>query len=150
MLSMPFRLLRCTVPLLAAGLAACAGASQNNPFERNVAPTDYRADILAFLRTYLNDPTNVRQASLTQPSLQRVGRDERYVACVRFNARKSDGRYAGLIDTAAVFNSSGKLDRFIDLTPDETAADAALRESLGATCRTAAYQPFPELERLTR
>jgi hypothetical protein len=138
------------MPLLAAFLAACAGASQNNPFERNVAPTDYKGDILAFLRTYLNDPTHVRQASLTQPSLQRVGPEERYVACVRFNARKSDGRYAGLIDTAAVFNPSGRLDRFIDLTPDETAADAALRESLGATCKTAAHQPFPELERLTR
>ena len=147
---MPLRLLRCTTLLLAAGLAACAGAGQPNPFERNVPPSDYKADILAFLRTYLNDPTNVRQASVAPPSLQRVGREERYVACVRFNARKSDGRYAGLIDTAAVFSTSGRLDRFLDLTPDETAADAALRESLGATCKTAAYQPFPELERLTR
>jgi hypothetical protein len=144
------RLLRCATLLLAAGLAGCAGAGQPNPFERNVPPTDYKADILAFLRTYLNDPTNVREASVTQPTLQRLGRDERYVACVRFNARKSDRRYAGLLNTAAVFNTSGKLDRFIDLTPDETAADAALRESLGATCKTAAYQPFPELERLTR
>jgi hypothetical protein len=145
---MPSRLLRCSVLLLAAAIAGCA--SQRSPFERNTPPADYKGDILAFLRTYLNDPTNVRDASVTPPALQRVGPEERYTACVRFNARRSDGRYAGLINTAAVFNTSGKLDRFIDLTPDETAADAALRVQLGDVCKTAAYQPFPELERLAR
>jgi len=145
---MTFRLLRCIILVLVGSLAGCAG--QRNPFEINTTPTNYKSDILAFLRTYLNDPTNVREASVTPPALQRVGRDERYVACVRFNARRSDRQYAGLLDTAAVFNPSGRLDRFIDLTPDETAADAALRTQLGDVCKTAAYQPFPELERLTR
>ncbi|MPZ57996.1 MAG: hypothetical protein GEU91_16180 [Rhizobiales bacterium] len=145
---MVLRPLRWATLILAAGIAACAG--QRDPFERNSAPANYKADILAFLRTYLNDPTNLREAAVTPPSLQRVGRDERYAACVRFNARRSDGKYAGLLDTAAVFNTSGKLDRFIDLTPDETAADAAIREQLRDVCKTAAYQPFPELERLTR
>lgn len=145
---MTFRPLRWIVLVLAAGLAACAG--QRNPFERNTAPADYKSDILSFLRTYLNDPTNVREAGLTQPTLQRVGREQRYAVCVRFNARRSDGRYAGVLDTAAVFNTSGKLDRFIDLTPDETAADAAIRDELRGVCKAAAYQPFPELERLTR
>jgi hypothetical protein len=146
---MTVRPLRCIILVLAAGtIAACAG--QHNPFERNTAPSNYKSDILAFLRTYLNDPTNVREASVTPPSLQRVGRDERYVACVRFNARRSDGRYGGLLDTAAVFNTSGRLDRFLDLTPDETAADAALRTQLGGVCKSAVHQPFPELERLTR
>ena len=145
---MTSRLLRCTVLVLAAGIAACAG--QRDLFERNRPPADYKSDILAFLRTYLNDPTNVREASVSQPALQRFGGSERYLACVRFNARRTDGRYAGLLNTAAVFNTSGKLDRFIDLTPDETAADAAQRVQLGDVCKTAAYQPFPELERLTR
>lgn len=141
-----FRILMVVVP--AAAIAACAG--QSSPFERNTVPANYKSDILAFLRTYLNDPTRVREAGVTQPSVQRVGRDERYIVCVRFNARRSDGGYAGLIETAAVFNPSGRLDRFLDLTPDETAADAALRTQLGGVCKTAAYQPFPELERLTR
>jgi len=134
--------------VFALGIAGCAG--QRDLFERNTMPANPKTDILAFLRSYLNDPTNVRDASLTQPSLQRVGGQDRYMVCVRFNARKSDGRYAGLIETAAVFNPSGRLDRFLDLTPDETAADAALREQLGSVCKIATYQPFPELERLTR
>lgn len=134
--------------MLATGLAACA--SQGNPFDRSPAPpANYKSDILALLRTYLNDPTNVREAALTQPSLQRVGSNQRYIVCVRFNARKSDGQYAGLIDSAAVFHE-GRLDRFVNLTPDETAPDADLRKELGGVCKTAAYQPFPELERLTR
>jgi hypothetical protein len=141
--------LRYMVLMVAAGLAACA--SQGTPFDRKPSPpTNYKSDILALLRTYLNDPTNVRQAALTQPSLQRVGHEQRYIACVRFNARKSDGRYAGVLDSVAVFDDNGKLTRFINLTPDETAPDAALRVQLGEVCKTATYQPFPELERLTR
>src|SRR5687768_6695831 len=126
---MTVRMRNCIALVLAAAIAGCTG--QRTPFEANTAPTNYKSDILAFLRTYLNDPTNVREAGVTQPALQRVIREERYVACVRFNARGSDGRYAGLINTAAVFNPSGRLDRFIDLTPDETAADAAVRTQLG-------------------
>jgi len=145
---MELRLLRCAMLVLVAGLSACAG--QQNPFETTQAPTNYKADILAFLRTYLNDPTNVREAAVAEPTLQTVDGDRRYIACVRFNARRLDRRYAGLLNTAAIFNPSGKLDRFIDLTADPAAPDAAVRAHLSDVCRTAAYQPFPELERLTR
>jgi len=142
------RLLRCATLALIIGLSACA--SQRSPFESTQAPRNYRSDILAFLRTYLNDPTNVREAAVAEPSLQTVEGDQRYIACVRFNARRLDGRYAGLLTTAAIFDNSGKLTRFIDLTPDPAAPDAAVRTRLGDVCRTAPYQPFPELERLTR
>ena len=144
---MALRRFRLATLLLASGLAACAG--QRDLFESNPAPPNYKPDILAFLRTYLNDPTNVRDAALSEPSERRVLGMQRYVVCVRFNARKSDGKYAGLLDTAAVFRV-GRLDRFIDLTPDETASDAALRDELRGVCKTATYEPFPELERLTR
>lgn len=146
---MDLRLFRCATILLIAGLSACAGG-QRSPFESAKAPANYRSDILAFLRTYLNDPTNVREAAVAPPSLQSVEGDQRYIACVRFNARRLDGRYAGLLNTAAIFDSSGKLTRFLDLTPDPTAPDAAARARLSEVCRTAAYEPFPELERLTR
>lgn len=142
------RLLRCATILFIAGLSACAG--QQSPFESARAPANYKSDILAFLRTYLNDPTNVREAAVAAPSLQNVDGDQRYIACVRFNARRLDGRYAGLLTTAAIFDSSGKLTRFVDLTADPTAPDAALRTRLADVCRGEAYQPFPELERLTR
>jgi hypothetical protein len=148
MFSMTLRTLRVATLLLAAGLTSCA-SDQKDLFSSNPNPTNYRADILSFLRSYLNDPTNVRDASVTQPILRRMNGFDRYVVCLRFNARKSDHSYAGIVDTAAVFGG-GRLDRFIDLTPDETASDAALRKELGEVCKAAAFQPFPELERLTR
>jgi hypothetical protein len=145
---MDLRLLRCATLVLAAALSACA--SQQSPFESTKAPTNYKSDIVAFLRTYLNNPTNVREAAVAPPSLQKVDGDQRYIACVRFNARRLDGRYAGLLNTAAIFDNSGKLTRFLDLTADPTAADNAVRTQLSDVCRTAAYEPFPELESLTR
>ena len=108
--------------------------------ERNLAPVNYKGDLIAFMRTYLNDPTGVRGASVSPPQRKTVGSDpgERYVACVRYDARKTDGAYAGMKTGAAVY-VSGKLDRFIDLQ----------RETQDV-CKDAAYEPFPELQRLTR
>jgi len=105
---------------------------------QNVYPTNYRQDLLAFLRTYLNDPSHVRGAAVTSPQLKYVGPGERYVACVRYNARNSDGKYLGSKDGAAAY-VSGKLDRFFDTPKD-------VREF----CKDMTFAPFPELERLTR
>ena len=80
---------------------------------QNVFPQNYKGDLLAFLRTYLNDPTHMRGAAVSPPQLKRVGPGDRYVACVRYNARDSDGKYAGVKDGAATY-VSGKLDRFLD------------------------------------
>jgi len=105
---------------------------------QNVFPQGYRQDLLAFLRTYLNDPSHVRSASVSQPQLKYIGPGDRYVACVRYNARNSDGKYVGSKDGAAVY-VAGKLDRFLDTPKD-------VRE----LCKEVAFVPFPELERLTR
>lgn len=151
---MSFQFCRGLIVLLALALPACTGSgSRFDLFQATrsgTPPSNYKADILAFLRTYLNDPTNIRDASLTRPVALPVGRDTLHVVCVRFNAKNSLGQYAGPINTAAVFNASGRLDRFIDLTPDETAADAAMRAQLREPCGGASYQPFPELQQLTR
>lgn len=104
----------------------------------NVYPQGYRQDLLAFLRTYLNDPSHVRSASVSQPQLKYIGPGDRYVACVRYNARNSDGKYVGSKDGAAIY-VAGKLDRFLDTPKD-------VRE----LCKEVAFVPFPELERLTR
>ena len=58
---------------------------------QNVFPQNYKADLMAFLRTYLNDPTHIRGAAVSQPQRKKVGPGERYVACVRYNARNTDG-----------------------------------------------------------
>ena len=105
---------------------------------QNIFPQGYRRDLLAFMRTYLNDPTRIRDAAVSQPQRKEVGPGERYVACVRYNERKSDGKYGGVKDGLATF-VSGKLDRFFDTPRD-------VRE----LCKDAVYAPFPELETLTR
>jgi hypothetical protein len=104
---------------------------------QNVVPPNYKQDLLAFLRTYLNDPTQVRDTGVTQPALKRAGPGDRYVACVRYNSRDDRGKYTGVKDGAAIY-VSGKLDRFVDG-----------KEAL-PLCKDAAYAPFPELARLTR
>ena len=133
--------------LAAAVLAGCATEIGPTSAElkarwdaENIYPQNYRQDLLAFLRTYLNDPAQVRGAAVSQPQLKYIGPGDRYVSCVRFNARNTDGKYVGSKDGAATF-VSGKLERFFD-TPRE------LREL--ELCKDAAFAPFPELERLAR
>ena len=104
---------------------------------QNVAPENYKSDLLAFLRTYLKQPAGVRNAQASKPLLKKVGPGDRYIVCVRFRERKSGNTYAPPKDGAATF-VSGRLDRFID-TPLEVAA----------LCKDVPLEPFPELEKLT-
>jgi hypothetical protein len=132
--------------LLASMLGGCA----SDPLEpsaselkarwdaQNVFPTNYKSDLLAYLRTYLNDPTHVRSAAVSAPFLKAAGPGERYMVCVRYNARNTDGKYMGAKDGVAIYVSA-KLDQFIDM-PRE----------VKELCKDAAFTPFPELEKLTR
>lgn len=122
----------------AAGLEPTEAELKTRWEAQNAFPLAYKSDLLAFLRTYLNDPTQIRGAALAAPQRKTVGPGERYVACVRYNARNTEGRYAGPKEGAATY-VAGKLDRFFDV-PSE------VRE----LCKDAAYAPFPELEKLTR
>jgi hypothetical protein len=127
--------------LMGAVLAACAsgekdysGPETQGGASVNIFPERYRAEILDYQRSYLNDPTGVRSAAISQPALRKVGSVERYVVCVRFNAKQPSGGYAGVRDHMAIF-LAGKLDQM-----------GVTRE----LCKDAAYEPFPELERLVR
>ena len=102
------------------------------------APSNYRADVLAFMRAYLNDPVGVRDAFISEPSKRTLENVERYTVCLRYNARKSGGQYAGAKEGVAIY-VSGKLDRFFDG-----------RLEVQELCKGAVYAPFPELEALTR
>jgi hypothetical protein len=100
----------------------------------NVFPEKYRTEILAYQRSYLNDPTGIRSAAISQPALRKVSSVERYVVCVRLNAKSPSGGYVGVREHLAIF-LAGKL------------------EQMGPTreqCKDATYEPFPDLERLTR
>ena len=138
-------------------LGGCAGsfgslseAGRKAEEVKNIVPENYKSDLLAFMRTYLNDPENVRSAALSQPQKIALGETDRYVACLRFNAKTGAGKYAGTKDSLAIF-VSGKFDRLIELgrtgaNPDEAVRNKPLRDF----CAAASYQPFPELERLRR
>jgi hypothetical protein len=129
--------------LLVAPLVACAGGSGeelyfSRPRNADVAqpfPANYRAELLAFMRTYLNDPTNVREASISEPVQRYLAGTRRYFLCVRYNARDSAGQYTGVADRAALY-LDGRFDRLIE-KPQEF-------------CPAPTYAAFPELERLAR
>jgi hypothetical protein len=129
--------------LAALGVAGCAWVNGNSDLsytsdrglENQPFPANYRPELLAFLRTYLNDPRGVREAAIAEPAQKKVGGRLRYVVCLRFNARSSGGTYAGAKERAAMY-IDGRFDRMI--------------EDAGELCEGAAYASFPEMEKLTR
>ena len=130
--------------LLVLPLCACASGSEEfylarsrNADAAQPFPVNYRADLLAFMRTYLNDPTNVREAAISEPVQRNIAGSRRYFLCVRYNARDSAGQYTGVADRAA-FYLDGRFDRMIEKAQDFCPAPAQ------------SYAAFPELERLTR
>ena len=131
--------------LLGVTLGGCSSDVGPTPAElkarweaENIFPENYKRDLLAFMRTYLNDPTRIRGAAVSQPELKSVGQGERFVACVRYTERKDNGTYGAPKDGAATFVSA-RLDRFLD----------AERE-VKALCKDAVLAPFPEMEKITR
>ncbi len=109
--------------------------------EPNALPVSYRADILAYLKTYQNDPTGIREAYIAEPVLRTVGSaaesgiTQRYLVCLRYNAKNSQGRYEGSRDRVVAF-LSGRLD--------------TMALARGEQCKDATWLPFPELEKLKR
>ena len=103
--------------------------------EINIPPANYKSDILGAMHAYLIDPTGIRDGAISPPAVKPVGNAQRYIVCLRFNAKKSANSYAGMKEIAAIF-VAGRFDRFVD-TPREACADAA-------------YAPFPELGKISR
>jgi hypothetical protein len=120
--------------LLAIALSACA--ARNEPAEEeNVVPRDYKSRILDLLQGSLEDPTNIRDAAVSEPALKPVAGATRYVVCVRYNPRDNRGQYMGIRTVAAIFYA-GDLTQFVNPTSEQ--------------CGGVAYQPFPELQKLCR
>jgi hypothetical protein len=133
-------------------LAGCGSGRSREEREAiiNIYPDHYRTDILAALHTYVSDPTGIRDAYVSDPTVRPIGRQNRYAACVRFNARNSDGRYVGTRDVLAVF-AAGRFDQFIDeSTPFGPANEANATTFVKEPCSAAEYKRFPELEAMTR
>jgi hypothetical protein len=129
--------------LLPVALAACAGSDDGRSItytdDRGVAnqpfPNNYRAEVLAFMKTYLNNPVGVRDAVMAEPVQRVIGGRLRYVTCLRYSARDSDGNYREPRERAILY-VDGRLDRLI--------------ENAGEPCAGVAYAPFPDMEKMTR
>jgi hypothetical protein len=134
---------RALILLLPIAVAACAGGedareaavTMDNGSANQAYPGNHRTELLAFMKTYLNNPVGVHEASLAEPVQRTIGGRPRFVSCVRFSPRESDGSYRELRERAILF-VNGRLDRVV-----ENASDV---------CAGAVYAPFPDLEKLTR
>ncbi|HET8544074.1 MAG TPA: hypothetical protein VFL68_06190 [Pseudolabrys sp.] len=122
----------CLLSALAVGLIGCSSSKQpeENP---NIFPADYKNEILLTMTNTLEDPTNVRGAFISEPVLRQAGKEERYVVCVRSDARNANKHYTGSKDRIGYFYA-GHLNQLIDASKEQ--------------CGNAAYKPFPELEKL--
>jgi hypothetical protein len=134
---------RVAILLLPIALAACAGGDDgrtvaftdargaaNQPY-----PNNYRPELLAFMRTYLNNPVGVHDAVMAEPVERTVGGRLRYVSCLRFTPRESDGSYRESRERAIIY-IDGRLDR--------------MAENASDICAGVVYVPFPEMQKLTR
>ncbi|MGY4311871.1 hypothetical protein [Bradyrhizobium sp. JR3.5] len=130
--------------LLSMPLAGCltsddGGSSTTFADDRGVAnqpfPDRYRDQILAFMRTYLNNPVGVREAGIAEPVQRTVGGRLRYVVCLRYSAKDTDGNYRPARERGVLF-VDGRLDRILD--------------NAAEPCAGASYAAFPDLEKMAR
>lgn len=126
---------RCVLLLaVTVALAACSSSGKKgDDVEPNIFPANYKNEIALTLSKTLDDPTNIREAAISEPALRPVASDQRYAVCLRYNARDWGGRYTGAKDSVAYF-FGGHLNQLVDATPEQ--------------CGKAAYKPYPELEKL--
>jgi hypothetical protein len=125
-------------------LAACASVSEegsntaytsdrggsNQPY-----PANYRAETLAFMKTYLINPVGLHDAAMAEPVQRTVGGRLRYVTCLHFTPREADGSYRDMRERAILY-VDGRLDRMV--------------EQANEVCAGATYAAFPDLEKMTR
>ncbi|MBV8509121.1 MAG: hypothetical protein JO289_03055 [Xanthobacteraceae bacterium] len=59
--------------LLMTAFAGCAGHGRSHDDARaNVYPENYKADLLGFLHSYINDANKIRDAAISEPALRPV------------------------------------------------------------------------------
>jgi hypothetical protein len=124
------------IPAAALALAGCASGDylgKPKEVDPNIVPTRYKNEIILNLQQALIDPTNVKDAQITDPFLTQGAKDPRYVVCIRSNSRGYNREYLGSKDRIAYFYG-GYLNQLVDAKPEQ--------------CAKASYKPFPELEKL--
>jgi hypothetical protein len=105
--------------------------AKETPIEPNLFPAQYKSEIAAFMRTYLSNPTKVKDAFIAQPTLKPVAGVAHYISCVRYNPRDSKNQYQDTQTNLAIF-LGGRLNQFLPGDPQ--------------MCEGLAYQRYPEIE----
>lgn len=125
---------------LAAALGGCSSSDsifsfskppEPKPLDPKEFPSNYKTEIATFMRTYLENPRNVRDAYVGQPVLKPVNGQPQYITCVRYNPRNRQGQYQGTKTSLAIF-LGGQITQFLDGKPE--------------MCGDLNYQRFPEIE----
>ena len=83
------------------------------------------------MRTYLENPRKVRDASIGTPVQRPIAGAPRYVTCVRYNPQNPENKYEGSKERLVIFHA-GKMTQFLDSDPQ--------------VCAGLAYQRYPEIE----
>jgi hypothetical protein len=123
----------CLLSAFSLAFTGCSSGSKAPEENPNQFPANYKDEILLTMTNSLEDPTNVRDAYISDPVLRRAGTDERYIVCVRSDSRNANKQYTGSKDRIAYFYG-GHLNQLVAATKEQ--------------CGNAAYKPFPELEKL--
>ncbi len=119
--------------LVALALAACSSDSKKAEPDPNTLPVNYKREIIDTLTRELDDPTNVRDAFISEPVLRPAGKEQRYTVCVRTTSRNLLRDYTGAQDRLGYFYG-GHLNQLVEATKEQ--------------CGNASYKPFPEMEKL--
>jgi hypothetical protein len=115
-------------------LGGCGHLGADSDSGVNAYPANYKTDILGAMHAYLNNPTGIREAAISEPAIKTVAGMTRYMACLKFNAKKNVADYAGTKVIVAVF-LAGRFDQFIENTKEDL-------------CTGVTYAPYPELQKL--
>lgn len=128
-------------PVLALVAAVLAGCSSElsltykppPPPDPRQFPARYKTEIADFMRTYLNNPTKVKDAFIAEPVIKNLNGLEQYITCVRYNPRDDRDRYEGSTTKLAVFLGN-RLNQFLEGKPE--------------MCAGLAYTRYPEIENM--
>ena len=120
--------------VFAAALAAC---SQSAPpkVDPNIVPTRYKDEIIDALRTIFNknETKSITNAMISDPVLRPIGSEQHYVVCVRYTAHGTVYNLTANAERIAYFYG-GHLNQLVEATKEQ--------------CGSAAYKPFPELDKV--
>ena len=92
----------CLLSVFTLAVAGCSSNGKAPEEDPNVFPASYKDEILNTLTNLLEDPTNVRNAYISDPVLRAVGKDQRYTVCVRSDSRNANKEYMGSKDPGSV------------------------------------------------